>query len=170
MQSTKARHQQRRERDRKSMKMSPRTLSDSRRGMTAANGTTGQRELGHGTAGQRDNGENGRTGQRDNGKRATGQRGQRDNGPCRRHKPTKQGNGHRNGPTGQGDNGLRVNGFTGQRGAADSPANGNEHKATCRATKQQHYVTKPERGIQSTSSNKITKSRKEDDRDKRQQS
>ena len=138
--------------------------------MTAANGTTGTGPRDSRTAGQRGERENGTAGQRETGHGTAGPAGQRDNGPCRRHKPTKQGNGHRNGPTGQGDNGLRVNGFTGQRGAADSPANGNEHKATCRATKQQHYVTKPERGIQSTSSNKITKSRKEDDRDKRQQS
>ena len=100
-------------------------------------------------------------GQRHNGQRAKGTAG---NGPTRQ-KPTKQGNGHRNGPTGQRDNDLRVNGFTGQRGAADSPANGNKHKATSRATKQQHYEI--ERGIQSTTSNKITKSREEDDRDKR---
>jgi hypothetical protein len=55
---------------------------------------------------------------------------------------------------------LHINGFTGQRGAADSPSNGQGLREG----------TALERGIQSTSSNKITKSRKEDDRDKRQQS
>ena len=50
-------------------------------------------------------------------------------------------------PTGQ-----RVHGTTGNR---DN-----------RTTGQRHKTTKPARGIQETSSNRITKSRKEDDRDK----
>ena len=110
MQNTKARHQQRRERDRKSMKMSPRTLSDSRRGMTAANGTTGQRELGHGTAGQRDNGENGRTGQRETGHGTAGPAGHAgDTSP--RNKATATGTGPRDkGTTAWGSTGSLGNG------------------------------------------------------------
>ena len=82
--------------------------------MTAANGTTGTGPRDSRTAGQRGERENGTAGQRETGHGTAGPAGQRDNGPCRRHKPTKQGNGHRNGPTGQGD--KRLEGQTGSLG------------------------------------------------------